>query len=128
MRAGALAAVATLVALGACGKPARPEDPAKVAARAAAMLPADARLAALYTSSCRNCHAHADSGAPATGYHYAWDPRWRQGLPVLLSHVIDGFQGMPAGGQCFACSANDFKALIRFMAGQTDRADTLRPS
>jgi cytochrome c5 len=102
----------------ACGKKAPQEDAAKVAARAASMLPGDARLAGLYRSSCQNCHAHPDSGAPPVGYHYALDPRWQQGLPTLLAHAIGGFQGMPAGGQCFACSPDDFRALIRFMAGQ----------
>jgi cytochrome c5 len=89
-----------------------------VAARAAAMMPPDARLAGLYRASCRNCHAHPESGAPPAGYHFAWDPRWAQGLPVLLSHTVAGYKGMPAGGQCFACTAVDYRALIRFMAGR----------
>ena len=109
--------------LAACGKQAEPEDPAKVAARAAAMMPGDARLAGLYRASCQNCHAHPESGAPPAGYHYAWDKRWAQGLPVLLAHTISGFNGMPAGGQCFACTADDYKALIRFMAGQPADAE-----
>jgi cytochrome c5 len=111
-------ALAGMAVLAGCGKTAQPEDPAKVAARAATMMPANARLAGLYRSSCQTCHGHADSGAPPAGYHYAWDPRWDQGLTVLLAHTISGYQGMPAGGQCFACNANDYKALIRFMAGQ----------
>ncbi len=71
-----------------------------------------------YRASCRNCHAHPESGAPPAGYHFAWDPRWAQGLPVLLSHTVAGYKGMPAGGQCFACTAVDYRALIRFMAGR----------
>jgi cytochrome c5 len=110
--------LAILASLAACGKQAPKEDAAKVAARAASMMPGDARLAGLYQASCRNCHAHPDSGAPPVGYHYAWNPRWRQGLPTLLAHTIGGFQGMPAGGQCFACGPDDYRALIRFMAGQ----------
>jgi cytochrome c5 len=94
------------------------ESPAVVAARAAGMMPADARLAGLYRASCRNCHGHPESGAPPAGYHFAWDPRWAQGLAVLLSHTVAGYNGMPAGGQCFACTADDYKALIRFMAGR----------
>jgi len=99
------------------------ESPQLVAARAAAMMPADARLAGLYRASCRNCHAHPESGAPPAGYHFAWDPRWAQGLPVLLSHTVAGYNAMPAGGQCFACTADDYKALIRFMAGQPGTAN-----
>jgi cytochrome c5 len=113
----------TAACLAACSHKPQPEDAAKVAARAAAMLPSDPRLAALYKSSCQTCHAHPDSGAPPTGYHYAWDPRWQQGLPMLLAHAIGGYQGMPAGGQCFACNANDYKALIRFMAAQPADAE-----
>jgi len=113
-----LFAVAALAGLAACGKKAPQEDAAKVAARAASMMPGDVRLAGLYRSSCQNCHAHRDSGAPPVGYHYAWDPRWQQGLPTLLAHTIGGFQGMPAGGQCFSCRPDDYRALIRFMAGQ----------
>lgn len=94
------------------------EPPEKVAARAASMVPAGARLAGLYRASCQNCHGHPESGAPPTGYHHAWDPRWAQGLPALLTHTINGLNGMPAGGQCFTCTQDDFKSLIRFMAGQ----------
>ena len=115
-----LSCLALLAALSACKRapPAPAEDPAKVAARAAAMRPAGTRLAGLYTASCQNCHGHPESGAPPAGYHFAWDPRWAQGLPMLLSHAINGFNGMPAGGQCFACTQDDLKSLIRFMAAQ----------
>jgi cytochrome c5 len=113
-----LVALAALQA--ACGRApkAQPEDPAKVAARAATMLPADPRLAGLYRASCQNCHGHPESGAPPAGYHFAWDPRWAQGLPTLLSHTIGGYNGMPAGGQCFACTQTDYRSLIRFMAAR----------
>ena len=47
----------------------------------------------------------------------AWAPRWAKGEQMLLDHTISGFNGMPAGGQCFSCSADDYRALIRFMAG-----------
>jgi cytochrome c5 len=40
--------------------------------------------------------------------------------PVLLDHTIQGFNAMPAGGQCASCTPDDFKALIRFMAGRED--------
>ncbi len=101
---------------------AQQESADKVASRAAAMMPTNTRLASLYRASCQNCHAHPESGAPPAGYHFAWDPRWAQGLPTLLSHTIGGYNGMPAGGQCFSCSADDFKALIRFMAAQPANA------
>ena len=103
--------------LGGCKRAPR-EDAAKVASRAAAMMPADARLAGLYRASCQNCHGHPESGAPPAGYHFAWDPRWAQGEATLLAHTISGFNGMPAGGQCFSCTQADYATLIRFMAGR----------
>jgi cytochrome c5 len=118
----AVLTVLALVALAGCGRKAPQEDAAKVAARAASMMPADARLAGLYQASCQNCHGHPESGAPPTGYHFAWDPRWEKGMDALLAHAIGGFQGMPAGGQCFSCAPGDYRALIRFMAGQPDGA------
>jgi cytochrome c5 len=46
----------------------------------------------------------------------AWDVRWAKGLPTLVDHAIVGFQAMPAGGQCVACTPKDYEGLIRFMA------------
>ncbi len=112
-----VAVMAVLAGLGGC-KRAQQEPAAQVAARAASMLPGDARLAGLYRASCQNCHGHPESGAPPAGYHFAWDRRWRQGLDTLLSHTIAGYKAMPAGGQCFVCAPDDYKVLIRFMAAQ----------
>ena len=107
-----------LLALSACGAPAPHENPAKVAARALAAAPADTRLARLYGGACRACHTQPSSGAPLALDHAAWDPRWAKGQDTLLNHTISGFNGMPAGGQCFACTADDYRALIIFMAGR----------
>jgi cytochrome c5 len=99
-----------------CGAP--KVSPAEAAAKAAAMTPADARLAGLYDTACKACHTVATAGAPLTGDRAAWAPRVKQGMPVLLTHVVQGFKAMPAGGQCAACTADDFKALVAFMADQ----------
>jgi len=64
--------------------------------------PADRALTELYDHSCKACHAVPESGAPQTHDHAAWDPRWAKGLPTLLDHAVQGFQAMPAGGQCNA--------------------------
>lgn len=96
-------------------------DPAKIAALARALQPADSRLAGLYDASCRACHGRPGSGAPLTGDHAAWDSRWSRGLPALMQNVISGRGGMPAGGQCFSCSADDYRALVRFMADEPNR-------
>ena len=62
----------------------------------------------------------ADSLAPLAGDRTRWDPRWDQGEDALLAATIQGKGGMPAGGQCFECTPDDYKALIRFMAGREE--------
>jgi cytochrome c5 len=99
------------LSLVACAPKPPPADPAS-------LKPADPRLAALYEGSCKACHAAAASGAPLVQDAKAWGPRWKKGEGVLLDHVVQGFGGMPAQGQCAACSAEDFKALTRFLAGK----------
>lgn len=94
--------------------------PAPTPQQALALRPADARLASLYETSCKACHAHAESGALLVHDHKAWDPRWKQGLATLTDRVILGYKAMPAGGQCLTCTPDDIKALIRFMADQPE--------
>ena len=90
----------------------RPQDQLKLFE----LMPADARLAGLYTQSCKTCHADPATGAPLVGDAQAWAPRLAQGPDVLLASVISGKNAMPAGGQCFACTPDDFKALTQFMS------------
>ncbi|WP_256670138.1 cytochrome c5 family protein [Pseudomonas sp. L-22-4S-12] len=96
--------------LGGCGEeaPARTSD--------AQAVPADAALAQLYGASCRQCHANPAAGAPLTGDAVAWAPRLAKGMDTLLEHSINGFQGMPPMGLCMQCTAEEFQALIEFMA------------
>jgi cytochrome c5 len=109
---GKLIAPLLALALAACGQGA----PAITPAQSAALVPADARLAGLYEASCKTCHTIAGSGAPLSGDAAAWKPRLKQGTPTLVAHAVQGFKAMPAGGQCAACTAQDFEALIAFMA------------
>ncbi len=94
--------------------PAKPLTPAQSALRK----PTDARLARVYEQSCKSCHTVADTGAPLTGDRTKWDVRWAKGEDALLTSAIQGLNGMPAGGQCFSCTPDDFRGLIRFMAGR----------
>lgn len=87
-------------------------------AQSAALRPTDTRLAQLYEGSCKACHTVQASLAPLAGDRTVWDARWAQGEPALLAATIQGKGGMPAGGQCFECTPDDLKALIRFMAGR----------
>jgi len=108
-----------LAALSACApKQAAQGQPDRALAQAATMAPADARLAMLYNQSCKACHAVENSGAPLAGARSQWDARWDKGMQTLLQSTVAGLNGMPAGGQCFACTAADYEALIKFLAGR----------
>lgn len=103
-----------LLLLSACGQ----DEPSPSAADLAARHPADSHLDQLYQTSCKACHANPAAGAPLVRFARAWKPRWEKGEGVLLSHVVEGVGGMPAGGQCFACTPDDYRALIRFLAAK----------
>lgn len=110
------AALCLVTALSACDRkkpPPTPEEALKLA-------PADPALAKLYEHSCKACHAVAGTGAPLIHDHAAWNPRWQKGERALLAHAIAGFQAMPAGGQCAACTREDYEKLIRFLADRGD--------
>ncbi len=78
--------------------------------------PSDADLQQKYERACLTCHASRASKAPLAGFVPQWQPRLQQGMPTLLAHARDGFQGMPARGFCNDCSDQDFVALIGFMS------------
>ena len=92
------------------------KDPVPAADILAARHPANLRLSLLYGQSCAACHAHPEAGAPLVGVGSDWQARTAQGDAVLLRHALEGYNGMPAGGQCFACTPDDIAALIRFMS------------
>ena len=56
----------------------------------------------VYETTCAACHKGGLLGAPKLGDKAAWAPRLTQGLDVLVSKSIKGFQGktglMPAKG------------------------------
>ena len=53
---------------------------------------------------------------PKTGVAAEWEPRMAKGMDVLVESVDKGMGAMPPKGMCFDCSADDFKALIEYMA------------
>jgi cytochrome c5 len=114
-----VSAILLALALTACG--AAPA-PAPTPEQAALLRPADPRLSELYVTSCKACHTITESGAPMVHDAAAWGPRWKQGLPVLVDHSIQGFKAMPAGGQCATCTPADLEALIRFMSDHEESA------
>jgi len=93
---------------------------ASLEAASRTLQPTDEALAAIYNRSCRSCHTVAATGAPLTGDTRAWAERYEKGMPLLVDNVINGFGGMPALGLCMDCSADEFEALIEFMAVSTE--------
>jgi cytochrome c5 len=80
------------------------------------------RQAQLLANNCVQCHARANIGAPLMGNPDDWKERGKLGEEKLLANVIYGVRGMPPFGYCSACSEQDLRALIRFMANLPDPA------
>jgi cytochrome c5 len=78
------------------------------------------RQAALFTNNCAQCHVRQGIGVPQAGDAAAWKDRAAQGEDAMLRNVVQGLRGMPPLGYCSACSEQDFRALIRLMAGLPD--------
>lgn len=104
-----------IVCLSACSQ--GPSDE-QILATAQTLQPNDANLNAIYQRSCRNCHTLASTKAPLTGDVLAWQTRLEKGKDTLLNNVVNGFGGMPPFGLCMDCDADQFNALIDFMAQQ----------
>ena len=69
-----------------------------------------------YNKSCAVCHAAGAAGAPKTGDVAQWAPRMEKGMDTLVQSVEKGLNAMPPKGMCFDCSADDYAALIEYMA------------
>jgi cytochrome c5 len=70
-----------------------------------------------WTRTCALCHIRGEGGAPVLGDREAWSPRLAQGEEVLLEHTVEGLNNMPPLGYCMDCEEEDFRQIIRFMAG-----------
>jgi cytochrome c5 len=51
------------------------------------------------------------------GDRKAWLKWSEKGEDAMLANVIMGVRSMPPMGYCAACNENDFRALIRMIAG-----------
>jgi cytochrome c5 len=105
--------------------PAAVASAAPVASAAAAPVAASATAPAssdgkkVFDSNCVACHGAGIAGAPKFGDKAAWAPRIAQGINVLYSHAIGGFQGkagvMPPKGGNLALSDPELKAAVEYM-------------
>ena len=69
-----------------------------------------------YNRTCAVCHASGAAGASKTGVPAEWEAPIAKGMDVMVNSVDKGMNAMPPKGMCFDCSADDFKALIEYMA------------
>ena len=112
--------VALAVVLAGCAEPPdepTPEAPAPAEPGAFADAEITEDIMGLWSRSCVLCHVHGEANAPRVGDAEAWAPRLAQGEDVLLARTVEGYNDMPPLGYCMACEREDFRALIRFMAG-----------
>jgi cytochrome c5 len=73
----------------------------------------------IFAMSCAACHATGVAGAPKFGDKAAWAPRVAQGVSVLYTHALGGFQGkagvMPPKGGNTSLPDADVKAAVDYM-------------
>lgn len=82
----------------------------------ATVFAADDAIVEKYNKSCNACHASGAAGAPKTGVEAEWAPRMEKGMDTLVASAANGMGAMPPKGMCYDCSAEDYKALIEYMA------------
>jgi cytochrome c5 len=77
----------------------------------------------IFGNLCQTCHTNAATGAPVITDKAAWAPRVAQGLPTLINHAINGFQGpdgkmMPAKGGNPSLTNDQVKSTVEWMVSQ----------
>ena len=77
----------------------------------------------IFGNLCQTCHTNAATGAPVLTDKGAWAPRVAKGLPTLIDHAINGFQGpdgkvMPAKGGNPSLTNDQVKATVQWMVSQ----------
>ncbi|MFV2055553.1 MAG: cytochrome c5 family protein [Thiohalomonadales bacterium] len=74
---------------------------------------------AVYTKTCKTCHATGIMGAPKFADKKAWAPRIEKGIATLEKNAIGGFKGkkgtMPPKGGNAALSDDEVKAAVDYL-------------
>ena len=71
----------------------------------------------LFQQACAYCHLRPGLGVPLVGDAAAWEERRAQGFETLLANTVNGVRDMPPLGTCGACSEDDLRRLVAFVAG-----------
>lgn len=69
----------------------------------------------IYESHCAACHDTGAASAPKIGDKAEWSSRISKGTPLLLRHVIEGYNLMPPKGACLQCSDTDLQMAVDYM-------------
>lgn len=73
----------------------------------------------IFNSTCTGCHSTGALNAPKVGDAEAWAPRIAQGIDTMVGHAIAGFNNMPPKGTCSACTDEEIRAVVEFMADKS---------
>lgn len=76
-----------------------------------------ARQARIFQQACARCHARPGIGVPLIGDEAAWRDRRERGFDALLATTVNGNLLMPPLGTCGACTEDDLRRLVAFVAG-----------
>jgi cytochrome c5 len=76
------------------------------------------KLSQTFVQTCALCHVRPSTGAPMVGDAEAWAKVLVKGIGPTLERTIQGYGGMPPGGQCFDCTLEELVQLIAFMSQQ----------
>lgn len=70
----------------------------------------------VYANVCVICHLNGRVGAPRIGDEPNWEERLQQsGLAALYRHAINGYNKMPAKGDCVTCTDQDVKTGVDYL-------------
>lgn len=78
---------------------------------------------AIYNMACARCHDTGLNGAQLIGDQEGWRSRLAQGMPILIKHSIEGFEGavghMPARGDDPSLSDSEVAAAVHYLIEQS---------
>lgn len=79
------------------------------------------QIVAHFCASCHAAHPLISMGAPRIANTQDWQPRLKQGLKSLFSHVDQGINAMPPRGGCFECTDTQLLLAIKSMLRKEDQ-------
>jgi len=69
----------------------------------------------VYQTHCAVCHSKKITDTPQLGDKVAWKPLIAKGMEVLFVNTIQGYNAMPAKGNCSTCSNAELEASVKYM-------------